>query len=72
MLIIWVCPKILICLFEGFRFIIRDPLRNPMFGNILMALYKEISLIVKVFFVSDGVLNFILGPHFEIYFLAIY
>ena len=55
-------------------FILRGKLRNPIFGNVLFALYEEISLILrsnKVVFIIKG-FNLVLGGSFEIQFLAIF
>ena len=55
-------------------FSIRGKLRNPIFGNILTALYKEISLILKsenLVLIIKG-FNLVLRGSFEIQFLAIF
>ena len=44
---------------------------NPVFGNFLLALYKEIELILRSFFFLKD-FNLILGGSFEIQFLAIF
>ena len=60
--------------YQGFQFNIRGKLRNPIVGNILIALYEEFLLILRsekiVFVISCFYL--ILGGSFEIQFLAIF
>ena len=56
---------------NDFSFNTRGKLRNPIFGNFLIALYKEIELILRSFFFLKD-FNLILGGSFEIQFVAIF